>query len=286
MAMRSSMSRAVSSCRQLCFLYRNPCLRSQQSPNPNLSHLLSPDLNLLNSIPLPPNSIPISFPFQHSRSFAKKRNTQSYDDDADDDDGDDGAFDAGATVKPAALSQMDAALDALARELTKLRTGRASVGMLDHIVVVSNGMKIPLNGMAAVSVLDPKTLSVSPYDPSTIKELEKAIVASPLGLNPKVEGQRLIAAIPPLTKEHMQAVCKLVTKSSEDAKQSIRRARQKALDTIKKSAPKKKGKEKTGSSISADDAKKLEKEVEELTKKYIKSAEDMSKAKEKEITES
>ncbi|KAK1369757.1 Ribosome-recycling factor, chloroplastic [Heracleum sosnowskyi] len=273
--MARRMSGAVSCCRQLSYLIRNPpCL-------PNL-----PDLNLRNSNSPLPNSIPISFPFPHSRSFAKKRNTQTCDDDYDSGDQDGGAFDIGATVKPAALSQMDAALDALARELTKLRTGRASVGMLDHIIVLANGMKIPLNGMAAVSVLDSKTLSVSPYDPATIKELEKAIVASPLGLNPKVDGQRLIAAIPPLTKEHMQAVCKLVTKSSEDAKQSIRRARQKALDTIKKSAPKKKGKEKAGSSISADDAKKLEKEVEELTKKYIKSVEDMSKAKEKEITES
>lgn len=282
------MSRAISSSRQLSFhLFRTPCLHSQQYQQPpNLSYFHSAETSIFNSNPLP-NSTPITFLFQLSRGFAKKRNTQTYDDDSDDEDGGAfGALDIGATVKPAALSQMDAALDALSRELTKLRTGRASVGMLDHIIVVANGMKIPLNGMAAVSVLDPKTLSVTPYDPATIKELEKAIVASPLGLNPKVEGQRLIAAIPPLTKEHMQAVCKLVTKSSEDAKQSIRRARQKALDTIKKSAPKKKGKEKTGSSISADDAKKLEKEVEEMTKKYIKSAEDMCKAKEKEITES
>ncbi|WOG83919.1 hypothetical protein DCAR_0103097 [Daucus carota subsp. sativus] len=282
MAMRRSISRAISSSRQFSLLFRSSSLHSQQ--HNDLSHLLSPHFNLLNSTP---NSIPITFPFQHARGFAKKRNTQTYDDDSDDEDGDAfGAVDIGASVKPAALSQMDAALDALSRELTKLRTGRASVGMLDHIIVLANGMKIPLNGMAAVSVLDSKTLSITPYDPATIKELEKAIVTSPLGLNPKVDGQRLIAAIPPLTKEHMQAVCKLVTKSSEDAKQSIRRARQKALDTIKKSAPKKKGKEKTGSSISADDAKKLEKEVEEMTKKYIKSADDMSKAKEKEITES
>ncbi|THG02491.1 hypothetical protein TEA_022461 [Camellia sinensis var. sinensis] len=76
-----------------------------------------------------------------------------------------------------------------------------------------------------------------------------------------------------LTKEHMQAVCKVVTKSSEDVKQSIRRARQKALDTMKKA----------GSSFPKDDAKRLEKEVDELTKKFIKSAEDMCKAKEKEI---
>nr|GMD96724.1 Ribosome recycling factor [Ipomoea batatas] len=179
----------------------------------------------------------------------------------------------GPSIKAAAISQMEAATDSLSRELAKLRTGRASAGMLDHIIVESGGVKTPLSRMAAVSVLDSKTLSVTPYDPDTLKELEKAIVSSPLGLNPKVDNERLIAPIPPLTKEHMQAVCKVVAKSSEDVKQSIRRARQK-----------KKDKDKTGSAFSVDDAKRLEKEIDDLTKKYIKSAEDMCKSKEKEIT--
>ncbi|KAF8399915.1 hypothetical protein HHK36_015785 [Tetracentron sinense] len=183
--------------------------------------------------------------------------------------------DIGPTVKAAALSQMEAATVALSRELSKLRTGRASAGMLDHIIVETSGVKMPLSRVAVVSVLDSKTLSVTPYDPNALKELEHAIVSSPLGLNPTVEGQRLIAVIPPLTKEHIQAICKVVTKSCEDVKQSIRRARQKALDTVKKA----------GSSIPKDDAKRLEKEVDEVTKKFVKSAEDMCKAKEKEIAE-
>ncbi|XP_044466287.1 ribosome-recycling factor [Mangifera indica] len=183
--------------------------------------------------------------------------------------------DIGPTIKEAAVSQMDAAIIALSRELTKLRTGRASPGMLDHIIVETGGVKMPLNHLAVVSVLDSKTLSINPYDPNTVKELEKAIVSSPLGLNPKVDGERLIAAIPPLTKEHIQAMCKLVTKTCEDVKQSIRRARQKALDTMKKA----------GSSFPKDEAKRLEKEVDELTKKFVKSAEDMCKAKEKEIVQ-
>ncbi|CAN7116836.1 unnamed protein product [Brassica rapa subsp. narinosa] len=182
--------------------------------------------------------------------------------------------DIGPSVKATATSQMEAAIDALSRDLTKLRTGRASPGMLDHIVVETGGLKMPLNHLALVSVLDPKTLSINPYDPDTVKELEKAIVSSPLGLNPKLDGQRLIASIPPLTKEHVQAMCKIVTKSSEVVKQSIRRARQKALDTVKKGA--------TG--LPKDEVKRLEKEVEELTKKFVKSAEDMCKSKENEIT--
>ncbi|GLU11428.1 hypothetical protein SLE2022_281760 [Rubroshorea leprosula] len=181
--------------------------------------------------------------------------------------------DIGPSVKASCSSQMDAAIVALSRELMKLRTGRASVGMLDHIMVETGGTKMQLNHLAVVSVIDSKTLSINPYDPNAIKELEKAIVSSPLGLNPKVDGDRLIAAIPPLTKEHVQAMCKVVSKSCEDVKQSIRRARQKALDTIKKA------------SLPKDDAKRLEKEIDELAKKFVKSAEDMCKAKESEFTE-
>ncbi|KAL5724774.1 hypothetical protein ACHQM5_007994 [Ranunculus cassubicifolius] len=184
--------------------------------------------------------------------------------------------DVGPIAKATAKSLMEAAIDALSRELSKLRTGRASAGMLDHIIVDTGGVKMPLSRIAVISVIDSKTLSVTPYDPNSIKEVESAIVTSPLGLNPQLDGQRLIAPIPPLTKEHMQAICKVVTKSAEDVKQSIRRARQKALDTIKKAA----------SSISKDDVKRLEKEIDEMTKKFIKSAEDMCKAKEKEITSS
>nr|AKM76781.1 ribosome recycling factor [Geranium incanum] len=184
-------------------------------------------------------------------------------------------IDIGPTVKENAASQMVAALDSLSRELSKLRTGRASAGMLDHIIVETSGVKMPLSRIALVSVLDSKTLSVNPYDPNTLKALQKAIVSSPLGLNPKDDGQRLVAAIPPLTKEHIQAMCKVVSKSSEDVKQSVRRARQKALDTIKKA----------GSSLPKDSVKRLEKEVDELTKKFIKAAEDICKSKEKEITQ-
>ncbi|GMJ02388.1 hypothetical protein like AT3G01800 [Hibiscus trionum] len=185
------------------------------------------------------------------------------------------APDIGPSVKESASSQMDAAIVALSRELAKLRTGRASAGMLDHIIVETEGVKMQLNHLAVVSVIDSKTLSVNPYDPNTVKALERAIVSSPLGLNPKVDGERLIAAIPPLTKEHMQAMCKVVAKSSEDVKQSIRRARQKALDTIKKA----------GSSFPKDEAKRLEKEIDELTKKFVKSADELCKAKEKEIAQ-
>lgn len=179
----------------------------------------------------------------------------------------------GPTIKSNATAQMNSAITALSGELSKLRSGRASSGMLDHIIVDLGDVKLPLNQIAVVSVIDSKTLSVNPFDPTALKNLEKAIVSSPLGLNPNVDSDRLIAVIPPLTEELTEAVCKVVTKSCEDARQSIRRARQRAMDAIKKMK----------SSYPKDDIKRLEKEVEELTKKFIKTAEDQCKAKEKEI---
>ncbi|KAF1885444.1 hypothetical protein Lal_00029333 [Lupinus albus] len=188
-------------------------------------------------------------------------------------------------IKANAVSLMEAAIGALSAELSKLRTGRASpvivitlqtinngdisTGMLDHIIVEISSMKMPLNRVAVVSVIDSKTLSVNPYDPQTLKQIENAIVSSPLGLNPKADGDRLIAVIPPY------AIAKVVTKSCEDSRQSIRRARQKAMDAIKK----------LYSSLPKDDIKRFEKEVDDLTKKFIKNAEDVCKAKEKEINQ-
>lgn len=178
-------------------------------------------------------------------------------------------------LKASASSQMDLAVVALSRELSKLRTGRANPGMLDHIVVETGGVKAPLNRLAMISVMDPRTLSITPYDSTGLKAINKAIVSSPLGINPKEDGERLIAVIPPLTTEHMRALVKVVSKSCEDVKQSIRRARQKAFDSIKKYGP----------SLTKDSTKKVEKEVDDITKKFVKSAEDMCKAKEKEITQ-
>ncbi|KAI5405784.1 hypothetical protein KIW84_052525 [Lathyrus oleraceus] len=140
----------------------------------------------------------------------------------------------GPTIKASAASQMESDMAALSVELSKLRTGRASARMLDHIIVETGGVKMHLNQFALVSVLDQKTLSVNSYDPETLKQLENVTVSSPLGLNPKTDGERLIAVIPPLAKEHVQAMNKLVIKSCEDTRQSIRGARQKAMDAIKK----------------------------------------------------
>ncbi|KAI4348290.1 hypothetical protein L6164_009026 [Bauhinia variegata] len=256
------------------FSYRNfLLLRSSAIHARDLSRLIQSPINIFNAdaarvFCLPPSN----FLLDSRRAFAKGRNKSK-------DEASVGTIEVPPDVVPAikanAVSLMEAAMSALSTELSKLRTGRASPGMLDHIIVETGGVKLPLNRIAVVSVIDSKTLSVNPYDPQAIKQLENAIVSSPLGLNPKVDGERLIAVIPPLTKEHMQAMTKLVAKSCEEARQSIRRARQKAMDATKK----------LHSSLPKDDIKRLEKEVDELTKKFIKSAEDICKAKEKEINQ-
>ncbi|XAR52006.1 hypothetical protein NMG60_11006831 [Bertholletia excelsa] len=256
--------------RRTLFSSRNITILGRASvASRHLAHLTSSPNLYSSATRTLPNSLAIDFIRESRRGFAKGKKSKG-----DDEDSTAQVVNIWPGVKATAVSLMEAAVDALSRELSKLRTGRASAGMLDHIIIETGGVKMPLSHMAVVSVLDPKTLSVIPYDPNALKAIESAIISSPLGLNPKPDGQRLIAPIPPLTKEHMQAMCKVVAKSSEDVKQSIRRARQKALDQIKKA----------GSSFPKDEAKRLEKEVDELTKKYIKAAEDMCKVKEKEIT--
>ncbi|KAF6161417.1 hypothetical protein GIB67_009296 [Kingdonia uniflora] len=271
--MAISLKRAFSP-RNLIFL-RSSIYHSRDLSFTSSSNALNNNNNSVSETPLlvtqngAVRSLGYNFFGEFRRGFAKGKKSK-------DDSGSDTVEvvpDIGPSVKSAAISQMEAAIVALSRDLSKLRTGRASPGMLDHIIVETSGVKMPLIRVAAVSVLDSHTLSVTPYDSNAIKKLENAIISSPLGLNPRVDGQRLVASIPPLTKEHIQAMCKLIAKSSEDVKQSIRRARQKAFDTIKK----------VSSSIPKDNVKKMEKEVDELTKKYVKSAEDMCKAKEKEI---
>ncbi|CAN4115021.1 unnamed protein product [Withania somnifera] len=276
-----STKRALACYRSLCGALRATNLTANRLIGSTLSPIR------YETVPCSSSQQITNFVMESRRSFAKGR--RQIREEVDEDDCGSAtatAVNVGPNIKATAVSQMEAAIDALSRELAKLRTGRASAGMLDHIIVETGGVKTPLCRMAVISMLDPKTLSVNPYDPDSLKELEKAIISSPLGLNPQSDKQRLIVPIPPLTKEHVQAVCKVVAKSSEDVKQSVRRARQKALDTMKKSLPKKNDKDKSASSFSEDNAKRLEKEIDDLTKKYIKSAEDMCKSKEKEITRS
>eukprot|EP00897_Mesotaenium_endlicherianum_P002634 jgi/Mesen1/2399/ME000157S01539 len=207
------------------------------------------------------------------------RSSRSNDDDGDEDDDDNGRDSRSgegvghAQVLAEMRRQMDAGVDSLARELGKLRTGRATPGMLDHVTVDAYGAGTPLNRVASVSVRDSQTLSVSLHDPNLKAAVEKGIRESPMGLNPVSEGSSLTVPIPRLTQETCQAMTKLVVKAGETVKVSLRRARKDAMDALKADS----------SGISEDDVKRKEKEIQEIIAKYQKQSDDLCKSKEKEI---
>ncbi|KAK1359401.1 hypothetical protein POM88_043875 [Heracleum sosnowskyi] len=255
MTMSNSMRRVFSSCRQLSVM-----LHSHTHYFP-----FTPSSLPFNSNPIThPASTCTTFLFQPTRGFC---NNQTYgDNDSDDEDGGIyGTVDFGNAVKSVARAQMEAALEALPRDWDKLPT-RATAGMrsMDDVKYVPiKGVKIPFKKMADVSVMDSTSLSITPYDPNTIKGLVEAITARKYGIYAWVQEEKIIADMPRFTDDDKQDLVRLAIKSSEHVKQSIRRVRQKALETIRKSIPKRKEKEKASLSISgftASDAQKLEKE--------------------------
>jgi len=171
--------------------------------------------------------------------------------------------------------KMEKSLQALHKDFASLRTGRASISMLDGIMVDSYGSKMPLNQVGSVSALDGQTLSVSVWDKSVVQSVEKAIRESELGLNPVVDGTLLRIPVPPLSEERRIEIAKVAGKYAENAKISVRNARQDGMNTIKADE---KAKE-----ISEDDAKRLSDEVQKLTDKFVNEISQALKTKEEDI---
>ena len=171
--------------------------------------------------------------------------------------------------------RMDKAVNALKEEFNGLRTGRAHAGLLDPVQVEAYGSTSPLNAVAAISVPEPRMLSVSVWDKSMTVAVEKAIRAAGLGLNPIVDGQMLRIPIPPLTEERRKEFVKLAGKYSEQQKIAVRNVRRDANDDLKKA-------EKAGE-ISQDEQKKMETEVQKDTDAAIKRVDEALKTKEVEI---
>lgn len=171
--------------------------------------------------------------------------------------------------------KMNKTIDALDREYAAIRAGRANPAVLNKVVVDYYGTPTPVAQMAAVSVPEPRTLMIAPWDASTLKEIEKAIQASDIGINPANDGKALRLNFPPLTEERRRDLCKDIKKQAEESKVSIRSSRRDAIEKIK--AQKKDGE------ITEDDVKSLEKKVQDLTDKYCKEADELATAKEKEI---
>jgi ribosome recycling factor len=170
------------------------------------------------------------------------------------------------------------AVDALKAAISRIRTGRANLSVLDPIRVDYYGTKSPLNQVATLAVPDPRLITIKPFDKSVLSDIEKAIRASPdLGLSPQNDGEKIMLPIPALTEERRKEFTKSAKAKGEDAKIAVRNARREANDALKKA-------EKDGD-VPADDAKKAQDKVQQLTDKYVKSIEDMVAKKEKEILE-
>ncbi|ADL01805.1 Ribosome-recycling factor [Brevundimonas subvibrioides] len=171
--------------------------------------------------------------------------------------------------------RMDRAVTSLKEEFQGLRTGRANAGLLDPVQVQAYGSTSPLNAVAAISVPEPRMISVSVWDKSMVGPVEKAIRAAGLGLNPIVDGQTLRIPVPPLTEERRKELAKLAGKYAEQQKIAVRNVRRDANDDLKKA-------EKAGE-ISQDDQKKMETEVQKDTDAAIKRIDETLKTKEVEI---
>ena len=171
--------------------------------------------------------------------------------------------------------RMEKSVTSLKEEFQGLRTGRANAGLLDPVQVQAYGSTSPLNAVAAISVPEPRMISVSVWDKTMVGPVEKAIRAAGLGLNPIVDGQTLRIPVPPLTEERRKELAKLAGKYAEQQKIAVRNVRRDANDDLKKA-------EKAGE-ISQDDQKKMETEVQKDTDAAIKRIDETLKTKEVEI---
>lgn len=171
--------------------------------------------------------------------------------------------------------RMDRAVATLKEEFAGLRTGRASAGLLDQVMVEAYGSTVPLNQVAAVSVPEPRSLSVSVWDRGMAVSVEKAIRSAGLGLNPVVDGQNLRIPIPPLTEERRRELAKLAGKYAEQQKIAIRNVRRDAMDDAKKAEK--------ASVMSQDEQKRFEGDVQKITDEAVKRVDEALKIKEQEI---
>ena len=171
--------------------------------------------------------------------------------------------------------QMDKTIEALKHEFSTIRAGRANAQMLDKIRVDYYGTPTPINQVGSISVPEPRTLMINPWDKSAMKDIETAIRNSDLGLNPTNDGQVIRLNVRALTEERRKELCKQAKKASEDFKVRIRNERRDANDKLKKL-------EKEGE-ITEDDLKKAQDNVQKMTDKYIKEIDTLLDIKEKDI---
>lgn len=175
-------------------------------------------------------------------------------------------------IKTATKQNMDKAIDALTRELSKVRTGKANVSMLDLVRVNYYGTPTPLTQVAAVSCPDARSFLIAPWEVSILKEIESSIVKSDLGMTPMSDGKVIRLKLPELTEERRKELVKQVKKIVEDARVAIRLARRDANDAIKKEKE-----------LSEDLSKRLQDEIQKQTDEFIAKIDKIGSDKEKEL---
>lgn len=173
--------------------------------------------------------------------------------------------------------KMETSVDAYKRELTKIRTGRASLALLNGIKVDAYGSMLPVDQVGTLTIPESSMIAIKPWDPQMIGPLEKAILASDLGLTPANDGNVIRLTIPPLTEERRKELVKQVKKLGEEFKVAIRNVRREANDALKKQ---KKDKE-----ISEDDMFRLQDEAQKATDSFIQKIDEVAAGKEKEVME-
>jgi ribosome recycling factor len=177
-----------------------------------------------------------------------------------------------------AEERMEKAVSVLSNNLSGIRTGRANAGLVDSLRVEVYGSQTPLKQLASIGTPEPQQIVIRPYDTSTIKEIEKAIVAGDLGLNPQNDGRLIRLNVPPLSTEVRKKMVSRIKELAEEAKVSIRNIRRdgnKAADTEEKEK-----------AMTEDDRDKVKDEIQELTKKFESQVNELATAREAEVTES
>ncbi|MBW3553120.1 MAG: ribosome recycling factor [Gemmatimonadetes bacterium] len=172
---------------------------------------------------------------------------------------------------------MEAAVDAMRREFSGIRTGKASTALLETVRVDAYGSKMPLNQVATVNTPEPRLLLVQPWDKALLPEVERAIQRAGLGLNPSNDGSIIRVPIPPLSEERRKDMVRLLHKMAEEGKISVRHARQEANKEIKQ--------REHDHEISEDESRRQQEQVQKITDEYVARIDELMKAKEAEVLE-
>ena len=172
-------------------------------------------------------------------------------------------------------TRMQQAIDVLTREFAAVRTGRANAALLDGVRVEAYGNMTPINQLASVSVPDPRTIMIQPWDASQLKEIEKGIVKSDIGITPSNDGKVIRLTMPTLTEERRKQLAKAVGKLAEDARVSVRNVRREANDKLKALAKEKK--------LSEDEERRAHDQIQKATDRFTARIEELTKKKEQEV---